>query len=300
MWQILYLQRQCPWMPSIPARRWAERIWLSQPSERQHSQHQPQQFQSLWPQFLWSLTRQFQCLRWFHWCPCCWKSPHTNGRRWSRKSQPLCLSLLHPRPWWTCFLRSNSPWWHTSERTAPGVSANPGGPWPRTLPAIGDLVSGDSLFRLFLWWYLCSSVHSSCCRVDNHRLMHRDQNHPLYLHSRACYLGKSQPFHSGWRCLQFPASTQGTVFFKTRGHLSRLAWPTQRDGLSCLASPRLALRWAAWPSKTNPGPCSRPVATSGCSHRYYNGIVHNAKCINIGFFSVRQAMFLYKNDCLKW
>ena len=91
-----------------------------------------------------------------------------------------------------------------------------------------------------------------------------------------------------------------TVFFKTRGHLSRLAWPTQRDGLSCLASPRLALRCAAWPSETNPDPCSRPVATSGCSHRYYNGIVHNAKWINIAFFSARQAMFLYKNDCLKW
>ena len=91
-----------------------------------------------------------------------------------------------------------------------------------------------------------------------------------------------------------------TVFFKTRGHLSRLAWPTQRDGLSCLASPRLALRCAAWPSKTNPEPCSRSVATSGCSHRYYNSIVHNAKCINITFFSVRQALLLYKNDCLKW
>ena len=90
------------------------------------------------------------------------------------------------------------------------------------------------------------------------------------------------------------------VFFKTRGHLSRLAWPTQRDGLSCLASPRLALRCAAWPSETNPDPCCRPVATSGCSHRYYNGIVHNAKCINIAFFSVRQAMFRYQNDCLKW
>ena len=74
-----------------------------------------------------------------------------------------------------------------------------------------------------------------------------------------------------------------TVFFKTRGHLSRLAWPTQRDGLSCLSSPRLALRCAAWPSKTNPDPCSRPVATSGCSHRYYNGIVHNAKCISVLF-----------------
>ena len=96
------------------------------------------------------------------------------------------------------------------------------------------------------------------------------------------------------------AALRGTVFFKTRGHLSRLAWPTQRDGLSCLASPRLALRCAAWPSKTNPDPCSRPVATPGCSHRYYNGIVHNAKCINIAFFSVRQAMFLYKNDCLRW
>ena len=88
-----------------------------------------------------------------------------------------------------------------------------------------------------------------------------------------------------------------TVFFKTRGHLSRLAWPTQRDGLSCLASPRLALRCAAWPSKTSPDSCSRPVATSGCSHRYYND---NAKCINIAFFSVSEAMFLYKNDCLKW
>ena len=87
------------------------------------------------------------------------------------------------------------------------------------------------------------------------------------------------------------------VFFKTRGHLSRLAWPTQRDGLSCLASPRLALRCAAWPSKTSPDSCSRPVATSGCSHRYYND---NAKCINIAFFSVSEAMFLYKNDCLKW
>ena len=113
MWQLLYLQRQCAWMPSIPARRWAERILLSQPSERQHSQHQPQQFQSLWPQFLWSLSRQFQCLWWFHLCPCCWKNPHTNGRWWSRKSQPLCLSLLHPqrspRPWWPCFPRSNNP-----------------------------------------------------------------------------------------------------------------------------------------------------------------------------------------------
>ena len=91
---------------------------------------------------------------------------------------------------------------------------------------------------------------------------------------------------------------KNTVFFKTKGHLSRLAWPTQRDGLSCLASPRLALRCAAWPSKTNPDPCSRPVATSGCSYRYYNGIVHNAKCIDVAFFSVRQAMFLYNNDCL--
>ena len=58
-----------------------------------------------------------------------------------------------------------------------------------------------------------------------------------------------------------------TVFFKTRGHLSRLAWPTQRDGLPCLASSRLALRCAAWPDKTNPDPCSRPVATSGRSLR---------------------------------
>ena len=58
-----------------------------------------------------------------------------------------------------------------------------------------------------------------------------------------------------------------TVFFKTGGHLSRLAWPTQRDGLSCLASPRLALRCAAWSDKTNPDPYSRPLATSGCSHR---------------------------------
>ena len=88
-------------------------------------------------------------------------------------------------------------------------------------------------------------------------------------------------------------------FFKTRGHLSRLAWPTQRDGLSCLASPRLALRCAAWPGKTNPDPCSRPVVKFGCSHRYYNGIVHNARCINILFFSVRQAVFLYKHECLK-
>ena len=88
-----------------------------------------------------------------------------------------------------------------------------------------------------------------------------------------------------------------TVFFKTRGHLSRLTWPTQRDGLSCLASPRLALRCAAWPCKTSPDSCSRPVATSGCSHRYYND---NAKCINIAFFSVSEAMFRYKNDCLKW
>ena len=93
--------------------------------------------------------------------------------------------------------------------------------------------------------------------------------------------------------------TPTTVFFKTRGHLSRLAWPTQRDGLSCLASPRLALRCAAWPGMTNPDPCSRPVATSGCSHRYYNDIVHNARCINIPFFSVRQAVFLYKHECLK-
>ena len=91
-------------------------------------------------------------------------------------------------------------------------------------------------------------------------------------------------------------SIDGTVFFKTRGHLSRLAWPTQRDGLSCLASPRLALRCAAWPSKTSPDSCSRPVATSGCSHRYYND---NAKCINIAFFPVSEAMFLNKNDCLK-
>ena len=59
-----------------------------------------------------------------------------------------------------------------------------------------------------------------------------------------------------------------TVIFKTRGHLSRLAWPTQRDGLSRLASPRHALRCAAWPGKTSPDPCPRPVATSGCSHRY--------------------------------
>ena len=91
-----------------------------------------------------------------------------------------------------------------------------------------------------------------------------------------------------------------TVFFKTRGHLSRLAWPTQRDGLSCLASPRLALRCAAWPGKTNPDSWSRPLATSGCLHRYYNSIVHNATCINIPFFSVRQAVFLYKKECLKW
>ena len=90
-----------------------------------------------------------------------------------------------------------------------------------------------------------------------------------------------------------------TVFSKTRGHLSRLALPTQRDGLSCLASPRLALRCAAWPGKTKPDPCSRPVATSGCSQRYYNDIVHNARCINIPFFSVRQAVFLYKHECLK-
>ena len=90
-----------------------------------------------------------------------------------------------------------------------------------------------------------------------------------------------------------------TVFFKTRGHLSRLAWPTQRDGLSCLASPRLALRCAAWPGKTNPDPCYRPVATSGCSHRYYNDIVHNVRCFNIPFFSVRQVVFLYKHECLK-
>ena len=96
-------------------------------------------------------------------------------------------------------------------------------------------------------------------------------------------------------CRQFSwYSTKDEVFFKTRGHLSRLAWPTQRDGLSCLASPRLALRCAAWPGKTNPDPCSRPVATSDCSHRYYNGIMHNAR-----FFSVRQAVFLYKHECLK-
>ena len=98
------------------------------------------------------------------------------------------------------------------------------------------------------------------------------------------------------RCVH-RADSHFTVFFKTRGHLSRLAWPTQRDGLSCLASPRLALRCAAWPSKTSPDSCSRPVATSGCSHRYYND---NAKCINIAFFSVSEAMFLYKNECLKW
>ena len=90
-----------------------------------------------------------------------------------------------------------------------------------------------------------------------------------------------------------------TVFFKTKGHPSRLAWPTQRDGLSCLASPRLALRCAAWPGKTNPNPCSRSLVTSGCSHRYYNSIVHNAKCINIPFFSVRQVVFLCKKECIK-
>ena len=108
-------------------------------------------------------------------------------------------------------------------------------------------------------------------------------------------------YNSYHRPLSWGVSTvhTHTVFFKTRGHLSRLAWPTQRDGLSCLASPRLALRCAVWPGKTNPDPCPRPVATSGCSHRYYNGIVHNAKCINIPFFSVRQVVFLYKNGCLK-
>ena len=104
------------------------------------------------------------------------------------------------------------------------------------------------------------------------------------------------------RCWHLNSSyccTRCTVFFKTRGHLSRLAWPMQRDGLSCLASPRLALRCAAWPGKTNPDLCSQLIATSGCSHRYYNSIVHNAKCINIPFFSVRQAVFLYKHECLK-
>ena len=61
---------------------------------------------------------------------------------------------------------------------------------------------------------------------------------------------------------------QGKVFFKTRGHLYRLAKPTQRDCLSCLALPLLAVCCAAWPGKTNPDQCSRPVATSGCSrHR---------------------------------
>ena len=139
MWQLLYLQRQCPWMPSIPARRWAERIWLSQPSERQHSQHQHQQFRSLWPQFLWSLSRQFQCLWWFHLCPCCWKNPHTNGRWWSQKSQPLCLSLLHPqrsaRSWWPCFPRSNNPWWPCFRKHSPWWLSKP--QWPLPL----DLVS---------------------------------------------------------------------------------------------------------------------------------------------------------------
>ena len=61
--------------------------------------------------------------------------------------------------------------------------------------------------------------------------------------------------------------TKHTVFFKTRRHLSRLAWPTQPDGLPCLSSPQLTLRCAAWPGKTNPDPCSRSVATSGCSLR---------------------------------
>ena len=139
MWQLLYLQRHCPWMPSIPARRWPERIWLSQPSERQHSQHQHQQFQSMWPQFLWSLSRQFQCLWWFHLCPCYWKSPHTNGRWWSRKSQPLCLSLLLPQrspyPWWPCFPRSNSSWWPHFWKNSPWWLSKPR--WPLPL----DLVS---------------------------------------------------------------------------------------------------------------------------------------------------------------
>ena len=35
--------------------------------------------------------------------------------------------------------------------------------------------------------------------------------------------------------------TRATAFFKTRGHLSHLAWPTQRDGLSCLSLPRFVL-----------------------------------------------------------
>ena len=91
---------------------------------------------------------------------------------------------------------------HPMNHTAPGCGVQ-----PQTAP---EMAAQLSLFRLFLWRYLCSSVHSSCCRVDNHRLMHRDQSHPLYLHSRACYLGKSQPFRSGWRCLQFPASTQSS------------------------------------------------------------------------------------------
>ena len=152
-----------------------------------------------------------------------------------------------------------------------------------------------------------------CNFIVSHRLCKRSPYTRQVRDWNGCYKDINQPMRSTkqhllcgrasictyiWRPTR--SSNHCTVLFKTRGHLSRLAWPTQRDGLSCLASPRLALRCAAWPSKTNPDSCSRPVVTSGCSHRYYNGIMHNAKYINIAFFMVRQAMFLNKNDCLKW
>ena len=47
----------------------------------------------------------------------------------------------------------------------------------------------------------------------------------------------------------------------------------------------------------------RPMLSAGSDiwllEQVIYGIVHNAKCINILFFSVRQAVFLYKNRCLK-
>ena len=61
--------------------------------------------------------------------------------------------------------------------------------------------------------------------------------------------------------LSAPGKVHSCGTFQNQGYLSCLAWLTQRDGLSYMASHRLVLCCAAWPG-------SRLVATSGCPHRY--------------------------------
>ena len=111
-------------------------------------------------------------------------------------------------------------------------------------------------------------------------------NHAQNLVVRACP-SRIWPFLLTYSIFQ----NQGTPFS------SCLADATRRLASPGVASACLALRCLARQDEP------RPILSAGSDiwllAQVVYGIVHNAKCINIPFFSVRQTVFLYKNKCLK-